>query len=309
MIWQKMGRLFAPAGEFPWMLSHAANPFAWHIEGTIYKVFFTCRDKDNRSHIGFVVIDITTFDILELSSKPVLAPGATGLFDDSGVAMAQIVPVEGKLYLYYLGWNLKVTVPWQNSIGLAISEDNGKTFQKYGRAPIVDRSNEDPYSISYPYILPNENELVMWYGSNLNWGADQSQMQHVIKRAVSSDGISWTRNNDISIDLLHQGEYALSKPFVERNGSHFDMWYSYRAGPLGDSYRIGRAESVDGIHWIRHDEAAGIDVSKEGWDSEMIEYPFLLDFDGNKYMLYNGNGYGKTGFGLAIQIEGNSAKQ
>jgi hypothetical protein len=32
----------------------------------------------------------------------------------------------------------------------------------------------------------------------------------------------------------------------------------------------------------------------------MIEYPFVLRHKNEIYMLYNGNGYGKTGFGLAI---------
>jgi predicted GH43/DUF377 family glycosyl hydrolase len=74
------------------------------------------------------------------------------------------------------------------------------------------------------------------------------------------------------------------------------MWYSYR----GESYRIGYAESEDGIHFNRMDEKVGIDVSETGWDSEMICYPHVFEHNGEKYMLYNGNGYGKTGIGLAV---------
>jgi hypothetical protein len=74
------------------------------------------------------------------------------------------------------------------------------------------------------------------------------------------------------------------------------MWYCYR----GPTYRIGYAESPDGRQWQRRDADAGIDVAPDGWDSEMIEYPHVFEHDGQLFMLYNGNGYGKTGVGLAI---------
>lgn len=77
------------------------------------------------------------------------------------------------------------------------------------------------------------------------------------------------------------------------------MWFSYRSG-TGETYRIGYAISSDGKQWKLALNETGIDVSASGWDSEMIEYPFVFDHEGRRYMLYNGNGYGKTGFGLAV---------
>ena len=74
------------------------------------------------------------------------------------------------------------------------------------------------------------------------------------------------------------------------------MWYSYR----GQSYRLGYAESANGLNWQRKDGQVGIDVSDAGWDSEMIEYAHVFAHKGEQYMLYNGDGYGKTGVGLAI---------
>jgi hypothetical protein len=73
------------------------------------------------------------------------------------------------------------------------------------------------------------------------------------------------------------------------------MWFSKR----GTSYRIGYAESTDGLDWRRMDSEVGIDVSPSGWDSEMVEYPCVFDAAGRRWMLYNGNGYGRTGIGLA----------
>ncbi|MNL67240.1 hypothetical protein D3C87_1918050 [compost metagenome] len=74
------------------------------------------------------------------------------------------------------------------------------------------------------------------------------------------------------------------------------MWYSVRGG----KYRIGYAESDDGCEWIRRDELAGITVSDSGWDSDSVEYAHVFDYGGARYMLYNGNDFGATGFGLAI---------
>jgi hypothetical protein len=198
--------------------------------------------------------------------------------------------------MYYLGWNLGVTVPMRNFIGLAVYNEQSGEYEKYSKAPLLDRCGEDPYCLSYPFVLKDGNNYRMWYGSNLSWGKDQKDMAHVIKYAESSDGISWKRDGHIALNFQNDQEYAMSRPFVMKENGVYKMWYSYR----GDAYRIGYAESPDGLQWTRKDELAGIDVSPSGWDSESVEYPFIFDHKGQRYMLYNGNGYGKTGFGLAV---------
>ncbi len=300
-MWVKKKLLFCPNNEYPWMNSHAANPFAIRISSKVYRIFFTVRDSQSRSHITYGDFDASDdFRLIGLSQHPVLEPGQPGLFDDSGVAVGYIIEINGILNLYYLGWNLKVTVPWLNTIGRAVWSENENRFIKCGKVPIMDRSEEDPYSISYPSILFEDGVYRMWYGSNLGWGKTQEDMQHVIKYAESKDGIQWIRYNEISVNLKYPGEYALSKPFVIKHEGIYKMWYSYRANANILTYRIGYAESVDGRKWNRLDERAGIDVSNSGWDSEMISYPFVFEHDNKLMMLYNGNGYGRTGFGLAV---------
>ena len=44
---------------------------------------------------------------------------------------------------------------------------------------------------------------------------------------------------------------------------------------------------------------AGIDVSPDGWDSDMQCYPSTFECDGNIYLLYNGNELRRRGFGAA----------
>jgi hypothetical protein len=298
--WHKLKHVFAPDNNHDWMVSHAANPFAERTGPNTYRIYFTCRDKSSRSFIGYADIDFADdFKVTYISDRPVLSPGETGIFDDSGVVMSYLMTINGQKYLYYLAWNLKVTVPWLNTIGLAIYNEETQAFEKYSRAPIMDRSNEDPFTISYPSILHDNGIYRMWYGSNLKWGKLQDEMDHVIKYAESTDGIHWNRTNQVHIGLQHPNEYALSKPFVLKTDGRYQMWYSYRGNGDISTYRIGYAESPDGFSWTRMDDQAGIDVSAEGWDSEMISYPFVFDHDGERYMLYNGNGYGKTGFGIA----------
>ena len=82
------------------------------------------------------------------------------------------------------------------------------------------------------------------------------------------------------------------------------MLYSYRSllnyrSDTTSAYRLGYAESDDGIHWDRTDERVGFERSATGWDSEMMEYCWLQPHQGEHYLLYNGNGFGQSGFGIA----------
>ncbi len=299
MHWEKKGLVFCPNRNHDWMLTHASNPVAEHLDGDCFRVYFSCRDEHNRASIGYVDIDIYSPDkIINVSNKPILSHGAIGLFDDSGVSMGCIVQNAGQRYLYYLGWNLGVTVPFRNTIGLAVSHSNSNEFTKASLAPILDRSNIDPFSLSYPWVMQDAGIWKMWYGSNLKWGKEHSEMSHLIKYAESKDGITWERSGLIALEFNAPNEYAISKPCVIKDGDVYRMWYCYR----GNSYRIGYAESNDGKTWSRKDEYVGIDVSPDGWDSESISYPFVFDHKGQRFMLYNGNQYGKSGFGLAILV-------
>jgi predicted GH43/DUF377 family glycosyl hydrolase len=299
MRWIKKGLIFTPPQQKSWSASYTAVPMAEHIIGDRWRIFFSSRDACNRSHVGFFDVDIRTPDRpLVVSERPVLSPGGLGTFDEAGAMGSWMVSVEGKTYLYYTGWNVGVSVPFRNAIGLAISEAGLYTFTKYSDGPILDRSIYDPCFISNPCVLVENGTWRMWYLSGLLWKQcdGQPQPRYHIKYAESGDGIHWRRDGHVCIDFRDDTETAISRPCVVKDQTGYKMWYSYR----GSSYRIGYAESTDGLQWKRKDEEAGIDVSPVGWDSEMIEYAFVFDHNGNRYVLYNGNSYGKTGIGLAV---------
>jgi len=301
--WRKLGRVFEPSRNFEWMQSHAAVPFAENIGEDLFKIYFSTRNNMNESAIGYVVININyPQKILELSNKPVLSKGEVGLFDDSGVMGSCILNVNEKKYLYYIGWNLGVTVPFRNAIGLAVSEDNGKSFYKAYPGAIIDRTKDEPHFVASSCVIQDENIFKAWYLSCVGWvkNGDDIIHRYHIKYAESQNAIDWDRRGVVAIDFRDEHEYALSVPRVLKEKEKYKMWFSCRASKDIPTYRIGYAESDNGTSWLRKDEEVGIDVSNSGWDSEMICYPFVFNHNAKKYMLYNGNDYGKEGFGLAV---------
>jgi hypothetical protein len=298
--WRKLGRIFAADGSRPWLHSHAANPVALPLDDRHIRVYFSSHDAQKRSSIAWFEIDLERpAAILRTAEQPVLEPGAPGLFDDSGTSLGCVVPDGGELLLYYVGWNLGVTVPWRNSIGLAVGDADGLTFRKHGRAPVLDRSDADPFSLSYPWVLREGGRFRMWYGSNLTWGPTIDSMTHAIRCAESADGRHWRPGPQV-LGPAGGSETALARPCVLREPERYRMWYSRR----GQSYRIGYAESRDGLSWVRRDELAGIDVSASGWDADMVCYPHVFTARGQHFLLYNGNGYGASGIGLAVLEHG-----
>ncbi len=302
MKWIKKGLIFNANGNADWMKTYASLPFADQLDGDIYRIYFSTRDLHNRSSLGYVDVDIKNpKEILKISKEPVLSLGEIGTFDDNGVMGSSLVTKDGKKYLYYIGWNLAVTVPFRWAIGLAISSDGGKTFQKYSKGPILDRSTVDPYLVSSPTVIFDENRWKMWYISAIRWESHDSKLRapYHIRYAEAKDGINWQRNGIVCVDFEHLGEFAIGRASVIKETSLYRMWYSYSV----NKYRIGYAESENGIKWTRKDNQVGIDVSESGWDSDMIEHTFVFQHKGVKYMLYTGNEYGKTGFGYAVLDE------
>lgn len=297
MRWEKLGLVYRPSHNHPALATHAANPVAELLDDGGVRVYFSGRDSANRSSIGCFEFDVRQPGrVTSVQAAPLLTPGPRGAFDDSGLSVACLVAADGRRYLYYLGWTLRVTVPWQNSIGLAVSPADALGFERVSPAPVLDRSRHDPYSLSYPWILREDAAWRMWYGSNLGWGERKQDYRFVIKYAESPDGLVWTPGGRVCIPISEPRESGVARPCVVRDAELYRMWYSYRS----PAYRMGYAESEDGISWERLDHLVGIDVSDSGWDSEMIEYPCVFDADGERYMLYNGNGFGASGIGLAV---------
>lgn len=298
MNWNKHGLIFHVDKNSDWMQTHASLPFADHLKNNDFRIFFSSRNSDNRAQVGFIDIDITQPNkILNQSVNPVLSIGDLGSFDEYGIMGSSLVNFKGKKYLYYIGWNIGTSIPFRWSIGLAISKDGGKTFEKFSKGPILDRNHIDPYMVSSPTVIYDNDLWRMYYISPTTCFYENNifKAPYNIRYAESEDGINWKRNGVVAVDFKYQNEFAIGRASIIKENNLFRMWYSYSI----DKYRIGYAESDDGIKWERKDEEVGITVSKSGWDSESIEHCYVFNHLNSKYMLYSGNDFGKSGFGLA----------
>lgn len=311
MKWIKKGLIFSAANQFEWMVHHACLPIADKVNDDILRIYFGPRDRQGRTQTAFIEVEADNpSNVLYVHDRPVLGLGKLGAFDDSGAMPSCIVNHHGKKYLFYIGWNLGVTVSYRNSIGLAVSEDHGLTFSRVFEGPIVDRNALEPYFCASPFVIIDDDEKwKLWYTSSTGWTTLDGKPEplYQIKYAESGDGVNWTRNNSPCIHYKFEHE-ANARPCVSKEDGEYRMWYCYRGSTnyrtdKSQSYRLGYAESADGVRWERKDDEVGIDRSAEGWDSQMIEYPYVYEHRGRKYMLYNGNGFGETGFGYAVLDE------
>jgi len=302
MNWKKLGQIIRPDTTLFWNQTHAMMPTPDRIDGDVYRVYFSGRDKSNVSYIGAIIIDIKQPQkVLEITKEPVLTPGELGCFDDNGVTPSCLVNDNDRKYLFYVGWKPRCTTRMSVVAGLAISENGGDSFKRASRAPILRRTDMEPYGImTAPCVIKEGDRWRMWYVSGKEW-VHPDLPRYDIKYAESMDGLNWEQHALVAIPSRDDKESALARPCVVKDRGVYRMWYSHK--DAGDDYTIGYAESEDGLHWERKDKEAGISRSASGWDSKMIEYGYVFDHDGEKYMLYNGNTYGKEGAGLAVLEE------
>lgn len=296
--WEKLGQLYCPEFLHPKLASHAANPLAVLLEGDIYRIFFSGRDEQQRSSVGYVDVDIVKRTVVHVHDKPVFEHGPEGSFFSHGVSIGNWYQSGSRRYILFMGWQYPPGGHWRGDVGRLILEPD-LSLRLDGYEPFMSADSTDPISLSYPWVTRlADGRYRMWYGSTVTWDAGNGEMLHVINQAVSGNGDDWQRSG-LAVPYILGTAQAFSRPSVvgtPRDG--YQMWFSYRSGS-GETYRIGYAHSSNGETWELRLQDNGIDVSSTGWDSEMIEYPFVFDHKGRRFMLYNGNGYGRTGFGLA----------
>jgi len=317
--WTKLGRVFDPgAVDRPgWMREFAQAPATLVLADRV-RVYFSCRPEPDASgqyvsHAAFVDLNRgSLFEQIGLSEEPVLGLGPLGAFDEFGTYPTSVIAHGDEVWAYYGGWTRCVSVPFDVAIGRAISRDGGVTFEKQGKGPMLAAAVDEPFVISGPKIRKFGGRWFLWYIAGTKWIATAGRAEPVyrIRMASSADGITWTRHHrELIAPRLEADECQASPDVIEAHGK-FHMFFCYRHSldyrNRERGYRIGYASSTDLEHWTRDDDRAGLDVSSEGWDAEMVSYPHVFALDGVTYMLYLGNQVGRHGFGLA-RLEGELA--
>ena len=311
-FWKKLGRIFIPQkikGRV-WIKQFAQAP-ATLIYDNFVRVYFSCRpepDKEGQyiSYSAFVDFDRSNlFKIINVADEPILELGKRGTFDEFGTYPVSVIRNSNEVIAYYGGWTRCESVPFNVAIGMAKSKDGGRKFERIGEGPILSYSLDEPFILSGPKIRCFNNIYYLWYIAGTKWILDSGKPEPVykIRLAISNDGLEWKKiNKNLIKDKLEDDE-AQASPDVFYFEGKYHMFFCYRKSKQyrgkENGYRIGYASSYDLINWVRDDELAGINISEEGWDSEMISYPHVCEIDGKLFLFYLGNGVGIEGFGVA----------
>lgn len=289
--------------------NYASIPYAFQLDGDLFRIFYSSRNSKGQSLPYYVDVIVKDGNIKIKNNEPkdsILKFGELGTFDDSGIMPSCIVKNNEKLYMYYIGWNPQKSVSYRLSIGLAISEDGGNTFHKYSQGPILDRSLDEPYFNTAPYVVKENDVWKMWYVSCTGWVTYEGQTEPVynIKYCESNDGINWIKNNITCIDYTNDMQ-AIGRPCIFKNNDVYELYFSYRKSTdyrsnKNNSYKIGKAVSKNGIQFFDYENNL-IKSNEFEWDFNMNEYCHIFLHENIKYMIYNGNDFGKSGFGYAIE--------
>lgn len=309
-LWNKQGKIFGSAGQHPWMMTHNQNPCALVLEDRI-RIYFACRPgPDERGYFAAVIsfVDVDLDDphkVLQVNDRPLLEQGGMGAFDQFGTMPGAVLKVGDEVWLYYVGWIRCEGAPYSHAIGLARSKDGGKTFQRHAEGPIITRTANEPFLQNSPTVTIVDGKFHMWYSSGVRWMVHDGRPEsvYVLMHATSDDGIHWERDGVPCVSVLTPDECQTNPSMLELNGL-YHLWFCHRLGTnfrnKEGGYRIGYATSTDLVNWTRQDDQSPLLPSGEGWDSEMVCYPFVFPHRDELWMLYSGNHFGRDGFGLAI---------
>jgi len=307
MKWNKKGCIFNVDTSKKWSADCAQVPTIEVLNDKVWRIYYGSRDAHIRSSISYFDVEAgNPANILYVHPEPVFTRGELGTFDELGVNPSCIVKDGEKKYLYYIGYNVTKTLPYHNGIGIAVWNEDKQCFERITQGPLFERTMQEPFFNASSYVLKEDNLWRIYYLSTTKWVMlnDRAEPFYHIKYAESKNAVDWQRKGIVAIDYKNENEAGLARPFVLKIAGKYRMWYSYRnlVGYKTDksaSYRVGYAESDDAVNWVRMDEKAGIDISPDGWDSEMICYQSIVEWKDKLFMFYNGNGFGRTGIGYA----------
>lgn len=302
---EKKGLIYAPDGKLSWRMLYAMMPTPVYLrEKKCIRVFFGITDVDRFGRVTYIDLDFNNPSIIINDPAQIsLDIGVEGTFDDSGVVPSSLVVDQYDIKLYYVGFQRAARVPFMLFSGLAMSNSFDGAFNRYSMAPIFERSKHSPYSNAAPFVMKDRDTYKMWFWEGERWVTinNKKYIQAVISYAESMDGFTWQIVKKGCLSPSLDTEFSVGRPWVIKHSGLYKMFYSVRY--IDKLYRIGYAESTDGIEWIRKDNRVGIDVSESGWDSEMICYPAVISTEDRTFMFYNGNNNGETGFGYAELID------
>lgn len=310
MHWNKLGLIYNATGQHGFDLTHCHKPTPLLVDDHTLRVYFGTRDERNRTRTTFIDLDPNDLrSVRYIHDRPVIDLGKIGAFDDSGANVCSIVRNGNVILMYYIGVNTSTTVHMRNAVGIAISEDGGFSFRRLFDGPVLDRTRTEPYYVGAAEVIREGDLWRCYYTCGNEWKLidGKPEIDYQIKYATSADGIEWRRDNLQVIQPENSFEVC-ARPSVWRSKDLYHMLFSRRSMTgfrveASQGYRAGYASSTDGVIWHRHDDEVNLPPSAEGWDSEGIAYPYHFELFDRELLFYNGNQFGRTGFGIAERAD------
>ena len=296
--WQSLGLLVQPSPAHPdWLRRYTgSSSIITGPKAGLFWFYITGRDGHNRSLIGRILVDLEGgASVIDIESHPCFTHGKLGAFDEDGVSYPCVVSDGDVLHLFYTGWVATCSTGFQNHLGRAVSRDDGEHFFRTSDAPIMHRTDQEPFSIGSTFVMRERDQWRMWYTSFIEWHRNHNASaghRYLIRHAESKDGCQWQRDYVDHIGF-ETGEHSVCHPSVLRLGDTYHMWFCAR----GDYYQLHHAISRDGMIW--HRLHYHLPVGGSGaWDDRSQCYPSAFEYKGAVYVAYSGNDYGQGGLGI-----------
>jgi hypothetical protein len=319
MRWRRLGLIFRPQDHalLGGGAGFAQSPQAL-VLGDRVRVYFSTRAGDPRggkviSNVAYAEFSPDLREVLGVNTEEVLSPGVLGAFDEHGVFPFSPVREGEEVWAYTTGWSRRSSVSVETAVGRVRSVDGGRTFTRDGLGPVHGPSLHEPFLVGDAFVRRFGGELRMWRMFGQRWlepaPGGEPERVYKIGSARSKDGLHWERQDGVAIlpDRIGPDERQ-ALPAVAEVGGRYLMVFCYRdaVGFRTDprrGYRLGQAWSDDLERWTRDDDHPSFPASSEEWDSEMVCYPHIFAMNGQTLLLYNGNAFGRDGFGAAV-LEG-----
>ncbi len=276
-------------------MTHLALPVLKEDDRGRLLVFATARDAVSRSHPVCADAELDEDGRLSLQSpwRVIAGPGQVGFFDESGLSLSDVRLTQHGFEGVTFGWRLRAGGGWFNEIGYLHMDYRGTLLDR-SVAPWQSRAKLDPVSMAYPAFARGD-DLLYCAPSGLRPDTGTPSDFRIMRMNLKSG------HRKLLADpaLLNRPEiFAFTRPWLHGVPSEERLFLCMR----GEKYRI---MSIDFANMERLGETGvlfeELRAREDERESGAVCYPSLFDRDDLSLMLYNGSGYGASGFGVAAR--------
>ena len=222
MHWRVSGLVWQPSSLYPWASSHAMGPVPVLLDENTIRVYVTVLDRSGVGRPTFVdVLASDPTQVVSVANYPVMDIGQPGDFDDNGLMALSILRADpDRLLLYYAGFELCQKIRYRILTGVAVSHDNGLTFSRIQRTPVLERSPDEAFFRGGPCVMRDGERFRMWYVAGSCWETINGKEMPIydLRYQESSDGLNWSNRGTTCLAITEPDEHGFGRPWVVKSG-------------------------------------------------------------------------------------------